>query len=226
VVDGEWSKKYERELLFTRLLNAVDLLCIAVEAGLTEYSDLCKKARDASIYIPEDLKEQIVKECVEKVSDESLMEAFKKIKPKLYPEDIPFRGNYYVYLGDGDFQLKSSWSDVKKDAHELLNKGGERIYAFLKAVIELTEEMLKKHGPGYCYLYGPNYGSILKRMHEILGRLETLLPRDFVLLKASGVYYKSGSRRHPGHSIPLEIIPAVKEVLEEWKRSRVISLRM
>jgi hypothetical protein len=57
-------------------------------------------------------------------------------------------------------------------------------------------------------------------MREILGRFETPLPRDFVLLKASGIYYKSGSRRYPGHSIPIEIIPAVKEVLEEWKKSK------
>jgi hypothetical protein len=226
VVGGEWSKDYERELLFARLLNTADLLCIAVEAGLTDYSDLCKKAREAFIYIPDDLKRRIIKECVEKISDEKLMEAFKKVKPKLYPENVPFRGNYYLYLGNGDFQLKSSWSDVKKDAYELLSKGGERIYAFLKAVIELTVELLKKHGPEYCYLYGPDYGSILKKMYEILGRLETLLPRDFVLLKASGIYYKSGSQRHPGHSIPLEIIPAIKEVLEEWKKSRDISSRM
>jgi lipid II:glycine glycyltransferase (peptidoglycan interpeptide bridge formation enzyme) len=34
------------------------------------------------------------------------------------------------------------------------------------------------------------------------------------------IYYKSGSRRNPAHSVSLEIIPAVKEVLEEWKRSK------
>jgi hypothetical protein len=108
---------------------------------------------------------------------------------------------------------------VKRDVHELLEKGGERMYAFLKAVVELTEELLKKHGPRYCYIFGPDYGSIVRRMREILGRLETPLPRDFVLLKASGIYYKSGSRRYPSHSILLETLPAVKEALEEWERS-------
>lgn len=201
--------------------NDKDLVCVAVEAGLTDYSDLCRRAHIESIYVPEDLKGRIIKECVERASDERLVEAFKKIRPSLYP-DMPFRGNYYTYLGNGDLQLKGSWSDVKKDAYELLEKGGERIYAFLKAIIDLTEEMLRKNDPRYCYIFGPDYGSVLRKMREILGRLEAPLPRDFALLKASGIYYKSGSRRYPGHSIPLEIIPALKEVLEEWKRSKEV----
>jgi hypothetical protein len=62
------------------------------------------------------------------------------------------------------------------------------------------------------------------RMREILGRFETLTPRDFLILKVAKIHCKSGSRRNPTHSIPLEIIPAVKEVLEEWKRSRGATL--
>ena len=211
-----WNKRWERTLLFARLSDQ-DLVCIAFETGLTEYDSLCKRARLGYVYLSDDSWNKIVNELM-KVDDDKLIGAFRRVKPRLYP-DLPFRGNYYTYLGDGDLQLKSSWSEVKRDVHELLEKGSERIYAFLKAVIELTEEALKKHGPRYCYVFGPDYGSIVRRMREILGRLETPLPRDFVLLKASGIYYKSGSRRYPGHSIPLEAIPAVKEALEEWRRS-------
>jgi hypothetical protein len=213
----EWNKEWERVLLLSRLINEGDLVCVAAAAGLTEYDELCKKARQGSVYLSDEARSRIIKDLM-KIEDEKLVEAFRKTEPRLYP-DLPFRGNYYTYLGDGDLQLKSSWSEVKRDVHELLEKGGERMYAFLKAVVELTEELLKKHGPRYCYIFGPDYGSIVRRMREILGRLETPLPRDFVLLKASGIYYKSGSRRYPSHSILLETLPAVKEALEEWERS-------
>jgi hypothetical protein len=216
--EESWGNKWEKVLLLIRLSDE-DLVRVAAEAGLAEYSGLCEKARRGSIYLPSDLRDKIIKECVEKVSDEKLVEAFKKVKPSLYP-DIPFRGNYYTYFGNGDLQLKSSWDNVKRDVYELLKIGGERIYAFLKAIIDLTEEMLKEGELRYCYISGPDYSSILGKMREILGRFETPLPRDFVLLKASGIYYKPGSRRYPGHSIPIEIIPAVKEVLEEWKKSK------
>ncbi|MCC6005008.1 MAG: hypothetical protein LM590_11795 [Thermofilum sp.] len=212
----EWNKEWERILLLSRL-NDEDLVCVAAAAGLAGYDELCKKARQGYVYLPDDVRSRVIKDLME-IEDEKLVEAFRKTEPRLYP-DLPFRGNYYTYLGDGDLQLKSSWSEVKRDVHELLEKGGERMYAFLKAVVELTEELLEKHGPRYCYIFGPDYGSIVRRMREILGRLETPLPRDFVLLKASGIYYKSGSRRYPSHSILLETLPAVKEALEEWERS-------
>ena len=211
-----WNKKWERALLLSRLSDE-DLVCVAAAAGLTEYDELCKKARQGSVYLSDEARSRIIKDLM-KIEDEKLVEALRKTKPRLYP-DLPFRGNYYTYLRDGDLQLKSSWSEVKRDVHELLEKGGERMYAFLKAVVELTEELLEKHGPRYCYIFGPDYGSIVRRMREILGRLETPLPRDFVLLKASGIYYKSGSRRYPSHSILLDTLPAVKEALEEWERS-------
>lgn len=213
-----WSKNWERVLLLSRVLRDGELVCIVAEAGLGRYLSLCEEARRKPTYLPEDLKRKIIESCAKEVSDEKLIEAFRAVKPSLYPEGIPFRGNYYTYLGDGNLQLRSSWSEVKRDVYEVLEKGGERVYAFLRAIVELTEELLKKYEPRYCYLFGPDYESILRRMREILGRIEVPTPRDFAILKASGIYYKSGSRRYPGHSIPLEIIPAVKEALEEWRR--------
>jgi hypothetical protein len=217
-----WSKELERELLLTRILSDGELVCVASEAGLTKYSNLCEEGSKKSIYVSDDVKRNIIKECIKNVNDERLVEAFKKVKPRIYPEEIPFRGNYYTYFGDGNLQLKGSWGDVKKDVYEVLREGGERVYAFLKALIELTEEIMKRYDVRYCYIFGPDYGSILRKMREILGRFEALTPRDFLILKAARIYYKSGSHRNPTHSIPLEIIPAVKEVLEGWERSKGI----
>jgi 6-pyruvoyl-tetrahydropterin synthase len=216
-----WNKEFEKKLLFARLSDE-DLVCVAAEAGLP-YKDLCDEARRSGfIYIPNELKRKIIEELIEKVDDNKLVEVFDKVKPRTLRGEMPFRGNYYTYFGDGNLQLKSSWNEVKKDVHETLKEGGERVYAFLRAIIELTEEMLKRSEPSYLYIFGPDYGSILRRMREILGRIEMLTPRDFAVLKASGIYYKSGTRRYPSHSILLETIPAVKEALEEWRRSKEV----
>jgi len=98
---------------------------------------------------------------------------------------------------------------------KFLEKGGKRIYVFLRALMESAEEILKNNDLRFCYFYGLDYGSILGRLHEILRQFEPLTPRDFLIMKATKIYHKSGSSRNPTHSIPIEIIPAVKEVLEE-----------
>ncbi|WP_448578657.1 hypothetical protein [Thermosphaera sp.] len=215
-----WSREWERRLLLARLRDG-DVVCIGAEAGLLQYRDMCEEyRRNRYVYVPDDVRNKLVEELNARVSDEEFLAAFKKVKPEILWGEVPFRGKYYTYAGNGDLQLKGSWDEVKKDAYEALEKGGERLYAFIKAIVELTEEMLEKYWPEHCYIFGPDYGSILRRMREILGEVVTPLPNDFVLLKAYGLYYKSGSRRYPGHSIPLEIIPAVKEALNEWEKNR------
>ena len=37
------------------------------------------------------------------------------------------------------------------------------------------------------------------------------------ILRSCRIYYKSGSKMYVSHSIPEEIIPAVKEALESWE---------
>jgi hypothetical protein len=44
-----------------------------------------------------------------------------------------------------------------------------------------------------------------------------------VILKSYGIYYKTGSRRYPTHTIPEEMIPTIEEELEKWKANRLKS---
>jgi len=103
-----------------------------------------------------------------------------------------------------------------------LGKGWGKAYALVKAIVGLGEEALKKYWVKHCYMFSQDYGSILRRIWEIMWRQQRPLPTDFALLKAYGLYCKSGSRRHPGNSTPLEIVPAAREALGEWRESRDI----
>ena len=73
--------------------------------------------------------------------------------------------------------------DVKRDVLEALEQTKERGYAFLKAIIKLTKEMLKKRDIEYRYLYGPSYSDILRVMQAELGRFTAPSPRGFRCIK-------------------------------------------
>jgi len=138
-----WSKEWERRLLLARLSDG-DVICIAAEAGLVHYRGMCEEyRRNKYVYVTDDAMNKLVEELVAKVSDQELLKAFKKVEPEILWGEMPFRGKYYTYLGNGDLQLKNSWDEVREDTYEVLEKGGERLYAFIKAIVELTEEMLK-----------------------------------------------------------------------------------
>jgi len=218
------EKLRERVMLLTRYMRDEDLVEIALELGLAEmvakYRDryeLAKK-RGSGFYLPYGEREKLIEAIAKKITDEKLAEIFNRLKPEDRLRDIKrFRGRYYTYHEGGEFLLHGSWDEVKRDVFEALEQTKERGYAFLKAIITLTKDMMKKHNIEYCYLYGPSYSEVLRVMRAILGRFVSPSPRDFAVLKACQIYYKSGSRKYPGHSIPLEIIPAVEEALEEWK---------
>ena len=59
---------------------------------------------------------------------------------------------------------------------------------------------------------------ILAKIRELGGVYPS--PRDLALLKSYRIYYKTGSRRYPTHTVPEEIIPVVEEVLLQYLRRR------
>jgi len=216
-----------RMMLLARFMRDEDLVEIALELGLTEcvaeYRERYEAAKRSGsrFYLPYGERERLIEAIARKITDEKLAEVFNRLKPEDRLTDVRcFRGKYYTYYGGGEFLLRGSWDEVKRDVFEALEQTKERGYAFLKAIITLTKVMMKKRDIEYCYLYGPSYSDILRVMRAELGRFVAPSPRDFAVLKACQIYYKSGSRRYPGHSIPLEILPAVEEALEEWKLRR------
>ena len=213
------DKITERRILLRRFLREdTEVYRIGKELGLRSVDKYDEKYRrhqrfGTHFYFPSKDKEEILEEMVSVVSDEKLVEIFSRLKPEDW-YGVGFRGNFYVYNERGELSIGSALEDVKKDVFEALRHTGERGYAFLKAIVELHEE-----GRWSGDWRGASYSDILARIRRICGRLVLPAPRDFPILKSYRIYYKSGSRKYPSHSIPEEIIPAVKEALEEWRKT-------
>jgi len=45
-------------------------------------------------------------------------------------------------------------------------------------------------------------------------------PRHLAILKSYKIYYRTGSRRYPTHTIPEEMIPIIDIELEKWKKDK------
>lgn len=215
-----FSKNEERKILLRRFI-AEDVVLYKMAKNLN--IDLASKYDNAYerylrygslFYFSRDDKNRLIDEIARKISDEELINVFNALKPRDFL-GVGFRGRYYVYEEGKGLRLENAWDQVKKDVFEALEIAGERGYAFLKAIILLHEE-----GKWKGDYFGAKYADIIAKMREILGKTVFPAPRDFVLLKSFRLYYKSGSRKHPTHSIPEEIIPAVKDALEEWKISK------
>ncbi len=217
-----WDKKKERFILIRRFIrDDIALYRIAKELGVkiaSKYDDAYEKhlRYGYTFYIPYNERDEIIKEIASVIRDEKLVEIFNELKPKDLL-GIGFRGKYYVYEEGKGLRLENAWNLIKKDVLEALKITGERGYAFLKAII-----MLYREGKWKGDLYGARYDDIIAKMREILGKIVFPAPRDFILFRSYKIYYKSGSRKYPTHSIPEEIIPAVEEALEEWKRGRKV----
>ncbi len=167
-------------------------------------------------YISPDERDKLIEEIAKAISDDRLVEIFNELKPKDFL-GLGFRGKYYVYEEGRGLRLENAWKRVKRDVLDALEVTGERGYAFLKAIIMLHEE-----GKWKGDYYGARYEDIIAKMRDILGKTVFPAPRDFIVFRSYKICYKSGSRKYPTHSVPEEIIPAVGEALEEWKRIRKV----
>lgn len=214
------EKIKERVLLLKRfIIDDSELYRIAEGCNVDVDDRLREKYERASkyggyFYLSLDEKEELVLKIAEKITDDKLVDVFNRLRPKDFL-GFGFRGKFYYYSEEDGFELRNCWVDVKRDVLEALDQIGERGYVFLKALITLYEQ-----GKWKGYYYGAKYSDIIRVMRNIYGRPIFPAPRDFVILKSYNIYYKSGSRKYPGHSIPEEIIPAVKEALNEWIRYR------
>jgi hypothetical protein len=208
-----WDKLKERFILLRRFISdSLELYKIGREIGV----DIVKRydhayneyLKGTYFYIPHDEREEIIREIARVIKDDKLIEIFNRLKPRDIL-GIGFRGKYYSYEEGKGLTIENAWEKVKKNILEALNQTDERGHAFLKAIVILHED-----GKWSGDYYGASYTDILRVMREISGKPLFPAPRDLLIFKSYRIYYKSGSRKYPTHSIPEEIIPVIKEVLK------------
>lgn len=165
------------------------------------------------IYLASDKEKEAIDMIAYSIDDEQLSYIFEKFESSLWGIDC-FRGKYYSFE-NGVFEIRNRQNEVRKDVLEVLEVTGERGYAFLKAIINIYEE-----GKWDSAYGGAEFSSIIAKMREVVGKAIMPSPRDYPLFNSYKIYYRTGSNKYPTHTIPIEIIPMVKETLEEWSEKK------
>jgi len=174
---------------------------------LSRYEYHIKSGGHFSIWEDRDI---FVKFVSENIEFEELRKLFLEHPPR-YAEFDVFRGYYFYYkLGD-ELKKECKWDEVYENTLKALGDTKGRIKPFLRALIALyTEEK-----PSLMLGYSLN--RIQEKIIELEGRVKNLTPVDYVALKAYKIYYKTGSRRHPEHALPVECIPPIEKALGDFK---------
>jgi len=147
------------------------------------------------------------------VNDEKFVSALNEIGPPKYKGIDRFIGKYYyVDNKDGIFKLEDKQDDIRKEVFGALKDTKGRAYYFLKAIIDLYNEGKWDNAYG-----GSVWIDILAKIRDLKGVYPA--PRDIAIIGSYWIYYKTGSRRYPTHTIPKEMIPIVDAELEKWKRN-------
>ena len=165
------------------------------------------------ISLGSDKEKEAIDLIADSISDEQLKYIFEKFEPSLWGIDC-FRGKYYSFEND-ILEITNKQNEVREAVIEVLGVTGEKGYAFLKAIINIYEE-----GKWDSAYGGAEFSNIIAKMREIIGKHTMPSPRDYPLFSSYKLYYKTGSNKYPTHTIPMEIIPVVKEALEEWREQR------
>lgn len=147
------------------------------------------------------------------INDEMFISALNKVGlPKYRPQIDRFVGKYYYFdFNEGVFKLENRQNDVCEDVIGALEDTKGRAYYFLKAIIKLHDE--GKWDKAYG---GATWIDILAKIRDIKGAYPA--PRDIAIVRSYRIYYKTGSRRYPTHTVPSEMIHVIKETLEKWRK--------
>jgi len=200
----------ERRLLLQRLFyRDRDLYKIGKLAGLEWFSRFeAKFERDRYAYFADEERKEAIERIASQLPDDIFIEIVNKVfrEEERSVEIDRFIGEHYYFDLNTGLKLDNKQEELKKEIWSALEETDGRSYYFLKAIINLYRE--GKWDKAYG---GATWVDILAEIRELKGVYPP--PRDLALLKSYKIYYKTGSRRYPTHTIPEEIIPIVEEVL-------------
>ncbi len=136
-----------------------------------------------------------IEELARRVDDSQLLEIFK-LSP--YRGYYSFRGHYYTVRG-GELYLEDSWGEVRGAIWEAFRLNGVKVYALLKALLELGEAP---------------FAAVAARASEILG--SKLNPAHLLaqLRDRWEIVWESGTGREKSWTIPEEIRPVVEDFVK------------
>ena len=205
------SKLDERRILLDRFFhNDRRLYQVGKRAKIDWFDRFDRRFRkDKYAYFAREEKGEAIDRLTEEggLTDRKFTRALNQVGPPAYMEMDRFVGEHYYFdrRDNSIFELKDERDKVREDVQGALEDTKGRAYYFLKAIISLNQEGKWDYG-------GATWSDILAKMREIDGDYPAA--RDIPIVKSYRIYYKTGSRRYPTHTIPQEMIPVVKDELE------------
>ena len=207
----------ERKILLRRFFyDDRRLYGLGKACGLNWFDDFDYKfGKDDYAYFAMEEKEEAFGRLINptEVIDEKFVSALNKIRPPKYRGIDCFVGKYYYVDNKDDiFKLENRQDDIRKEVFGVLKDTKGRACSFLKAIIGLYNE--GKWDKAYR---GATWIDILAKIRDLKGVYPA--PRDIAIIGSYRIYYKTGSRRYPTHTIPEEMIPIADVELEKWKKN-------
>jgi hypothetical protein len=207
------DKNKERKILLQRIFyKDRDFYKIGKLSGLSWFDKFeAKFERDKYAYFTNEEKKEAIEKIILELPDEKFIEIVNRVfkEEERYIEIDRFVGKYYYFDLNVGLKLDNKQDELKKEVWKALEETKGRCYYFLKAIIELYKEGRWDKAYG-----GATWVDILAKIRELRGIYPP--PRDLALLKSYKIYYKTGSRRYPTHTVPEEIIPLVEGVLNQY----------
>jgi hypothetical protein len=163
--------------------------------------------RDTYAYFATEEKIEAVELLCRQPDDPAFISSLNDLGSIKYVDIDRFVGERYFFDGS-KFSLEDRRSELKDQVRGTIKETSGRCANFLRAIISLyrTGRWDKAYG-------GAAWPDILASIRLMGGSYPS--PRDLSIVKSYKIYYKTGSRRYPTHTIPEEMIPAVEEVLGE-----------
>lgn len=211
------NTRIEREILLNRFFSDDRRLHSLGKTGRIEwFSKFDRKfGRDQYAYFAGEERLEAKKRIIQDLDDQAFITSLNEVEKPKYMVIDRFVGEHYYYDSRKDslFRLEDRRDEVRSDVQGALGDTNGRAYYFLKSIILLYRE------DAWDKAYrGAVWTDILAKMRELGGGYPS--PRDVAIIKSYRIYFKTGSRRYPTHTIPEEMIPTIDEELGKWKEKR------
>ncbi len=166
-----------------------------------------KFGRDTYAYFTPEEKLEATDLLCRQADDPTFVLALNSVAHPTYLDISRFVGERYLFDGS-KFSLEDKRPTLRDDVRAVIRETRGRVAVILRAIISLyhTDQWDKAYG-------GATWPDILANIRELRGSYPS--PRDLTILKSYRIYYKTGSRRYPTHTVPEEMIPTIEEVLRE-----------
>lgn len=167
-----------------------------------------KFGRDAYAYFTPEEKLEAMELLCRQADDKTFLSALNHVEHPTYLDIGRFVGERYFFDGS-KFFLEDRRPALREDIRAVIEETSGRVAIILRAIISLY------HADRWDKAYGgAAWSDILASIREMRGSYYPS-PRDLTILKSYRIYFKTGSRRYPTHTVPEEMIPTIEEVLRK-----------